>query len=448
MFKSLNIKFLVLLLAVSLVALSAAFFLRELIIKDFREYREGEMEDRVYWVTADLEGTYEKYGGWKKDVIGEDTVWAYMLGMEVRIVDMDNTVVMDTDRAIKGLSPLTKKRIMSVTNLAALDRSVSFQAYPLFLAGREIGRLEVKFLLPGKEALFIRRSNRFLLLSLFVLGGLSVLLGIIFSRKLTNPIKRLTRAAQAIGEGDLKSRVAFSGKDEISNLSDMFNRMSRTLEIQESLRKKLISNVAHELRTPISAMRGEIEGVMDGLVPLDREQLQSLHEETGRLMKIVEGIEELSRAEASALTLKKQPVELRPFLKNILDRFAITLADKGVTTELVCAEGLVVNADPDRLGQIIINLLSNALRAVDKGGNIWISAGKKSTGVFIEVRDTGCGIKAEDLPFIFERFYRTADGGLGLGLAIVKELVDAHEGRIEAASGPGKGASFIVIFPV
>ena len=174
MFKSLNIKFLVLLLAVSLVALSAAFVFRELIIKDFREYREGEMEDRVYWVTADLEGTYEKYGGWKNDVMAEDAVWAYMLGMEVRIVDMDNAVVMDTDRAIRGLSPLTKKRIMSVTNLAALDRSGSFQAYPLFLAGREIGRLEVKFLRPGKEALFIRRSNRFLLLSLFVLGGLSV----------------------------------------------------------------------------------------------------------------------------------------------------------------------------------------------------------------------------------------------------------------------------------
>lgn len=444
--KSLWIKFLILLLAVSLIALSAALFLRELMIKDFREYLEGEMEDRVYWVMADLEGTYEKYSGWIENVISEDTIWALMLGLEIKIRDMNGMVVMDTEKAINTLSPLVKRRVMTLSELRA-ERDDRFFPYPLFLGGKEIGRLEVRFLRPRKENIFIERSNRLLLISLFALGGLAIFLSIVFSRKLTNPIKKLASAAKAISEGNLKSRVKISGSDEISRLSETFNRMSQSLEIQESLRKKLISNITHELRTPISAIRGELEGMMDGLIPTDKEQLQSLYEETGRLKNILEGIEELTQVEASALTLKKQAIEFKPYLKNIIERFSKPFHDKGVAIELQCDDELMIDADPDRLSQIVINLLSNALKATEKGGNVFIKAAKRKSEMVIEVIDNGCGIKQEDLPFIFERFYKASEGGLGLGLTIVKELVEAHEGRIEARSEYGKGSTFTVYIP-
>ncbi len=444
---SLWIKFLILLFAVSIIALSSALILRELMIKDFREYLEGEMEDRVYWITADIEGTYEKYSKWREDVLVEDSIWALMLGLEIRLKDMDSTVVMDTDRAIDKLSPLMKRRIMAISDFKKTGRTEKFIPYPLFLGGTEIGTLEVRFLKPEKEHIFIERSNRLLILSLFTLGGFAVILSVIFSNRLTVPIKRLSSAARAISEGDLKRRVKISGKDEIGQLSETFNMMAKSLEMQESLRRKLISNVAHELRTPISAIRGELEGMIDGLISTDKEQLQSLYEEIGRLKNILDGIEELIQAQASVLTLRKQRVELKPFLKNIMERFSKLFLDKGVAMELQCGDELVINVDPDRLSQIIINLLGNALNATEARGNIWVRAAEKESEVFVEIEDTGHGIKQEDLPLIFERFYRASVGGLGLGLTIAKELAEAHDGRIEAKSEYGKGSTFTVYIP-
>lgn len=448
MFRSLWIKFLILLFAVSVIALSSALFLRELMIKDFREYLEGEMEDRVYWVMADLEGTYERYSGWKEDVIGEDTIWALMLGLEIKVRDTNGIVVMDTEKAINRLSPLMKKRLFAVSDFKATETEDSFHPYSMFLGWKEIGSLDVRFIQPRKEAIFIKRSNRFLLISLLVLGGVTVVLSVIFSRKLTNPIKRLVIASQEIAEGNLKSRVSIKINDEIGRLSETFNRMAQNLETHESLRKKLISNIAHELRTPISAIRGELEGMMDGLIQTDKEQFQSLYEETGRLKHILDGIEELTQAQASILTLRKQPIELKPFLKSIMERFNKLFRDKGVAIELQCDDGIIVNADPDKLSQIVINLLSNALKATEAGGKVWIRGGKKDKEVLIEVGDTGCGIKQEDLPFIFERFYKASTGGLGLGLAIVKELVEAHGGKVEVQSEYGRGAVLTVFVPL
>ena len=448
MLKSLWIKFFLLLLSVSVIALSASLLLRELMIKDFREYLEGETEDRVYWVTAHIEGTYERYSGWKRGNIAEDAIWALMSGLEIRVLDEKGEIVMDTEKAVEMLPPLEKRHVTALLAQRAEERTGNYFPYPLFFKGKEIGRLEVRFLRSGKENIFVTRSNRFLLISLLGLGGLAVFLSTIFSRRLTNPLKRLAGAARAVSEGDLKSRVTVSGSDEISELSAAFNRMSKKLEMQESLRKKLISNAAHELRTPVGAMRGELEGMIDGLIPVDKDHLQSLYEETGRLKTILEGVEELSRAEASALSLDKRFLKLKPFLKSIVDMFDKQFRDKDVELELICDDEFSIHADPDRFSQIIINLLSNALKASSARGKVWIKAGTNGPDAFIEIGDTGGGIKQEDMPFIFERFFRTSDGGLGLGLAIVKELAEAHSGHIEVRSEYGKGAAFTVFLPL
>lgn len=447
MFRSLWIKYFLLLTAVSLIALSSALLLRELMISDFRKYLEGEMEDRVYWVTAQLESTYEKYSGWERDKVMEDTVWALMLGFNMRLYDKDGGLVIDTGQAVNSLSPLVKKRVAALSGLRDQEGSVRFVPYALFLGGNEIGQLEVSLLRPGKESLFIHRSNMMLLLSLLLLGGSAIFLSLVFSKKLTRPVEGLTEGVTAISKGNLKKRVTIPGKDEIGRLSHAFNSMAQTLETQESLRKKITSNIAHELRTPMSIIRGELEGMMDGFIPADREHLDSLYAEIKRLMTILEGIEELARAEASGLDLRKRKVELVTFLGNIVGRYQQTFHEKGVVLEMQCGDGLTANADPDRLSQIVMNLLGNALKATAKGGHVLIKADRKYAELAIEVLDSGCGIEQKDLPFIFERFYKGRDGGLGLGLTIVRELVEAHGGRIEARSEYGRGSSFTVFLP-
>lgn len=453
MFKSLSVKFLILLFSVSMISLSAALFLRELVMKDFREYLEGEIEDRIYRVMASIEGSYEKYSGWDKDALKENTIWALMLGYELKILDIDGKELINTDKAVKSLSPLMMRRILAISGFPIEGRASikdEFTIYPLFLGGKEIGQLETRLISlkgdPGKEAIFIRRSNRFLILSLFGLGGLAIILSLIFSKKLTNPIRKLTSAARAISEGNIKSRVSISGSDEISELARTFNTMAGNLEIQESLRKKLRSNIAHELRTPLSAIQGELEGMIDGLITVDRERLLSLYEETGRLKKIIEGIEELSKAEASILEIRREMIELKPFLNNIKERFEKLFLDKGINFGLECDAELTLYADPDKVSQIIINLLSNAIKATEEG-RVKIRAGVKGEEVFIEVTDTGRGIRKEDLPFVFERFYKATEGGLGLGLSIAKELAEAHGGRIEIKSEYQKGSTFTIYLP-
>jgi two-component system sensor histidine kinase BaeS len=447
MFKSLWQKFFLLLVAVCIVALSAAFLLREFMVSDFREYMAGEMEDRAYWVTAALESTYEQYSGWGNQAVIEDAVWALMLGLEIRLYDEKGGIVTDTQSAIATLSPLVKKRIMAIAEQRTAGENSRFLPYTLFLGGKEIGRLDVRFLHPKRSGVFAKRSNRFLLISLLALGGLAIVLSIVFSKKLTNPIENLTDAVAAVGAGDLKRRVSLPGKDEIGKLSVAFNEMAHALEIQESLRRRLTSNIAHELRTPISAIRGELEGMIDGLVPADREHLQSFYAEIDRLRRIIEGIEELSQAEASGLTLRKQVFAVGPFLANIVGRYRTIFGEKDIALDLSAEEGTMINADPDRLSQIVINLLGNALKATGKGGRAVVSAVPVGTDTVIEINDNGCGIKAEDLPFVFERFYRALPGGLGLGLAIVKELVSAHGGSVSVRSEVGKGTTFSLIFP-
>lgn len=447
MFKSLWVKFLLLLLAVAAVALSGTFVLRGLMLKDFKAYLEGEAEDKIYLIQADLEAAYEHQGGWQGDFQGRETIRALMSGFEMKLMDREGKLVIDTDRAIAAASPLVKKRLEALAQFRVDESSEEFVPYPLFLAGSQIGTLAVRELRPVRENLFLGRSDRFMVLSILVVGCVAVLLSILFSRRLTRPVRELALAASAIGRGELQRRVAFAGRDELGNLAESFNHMAKVLETQEMLRKKLIADVAHELRTPLAVMRGEIEGMLDGMLPNDTARLQSLYEETGRLKNMVDAIEELNKAEASRLSLQKQWIEVTSFLQGIAERYRISFQEKGIALELVCEDNYRLYADPERLSQIVLNLLSNALKATGRGGTVTMRVALSGGGLTMTVEDTGSGIREEDLPYIFERFYRGAGGGLGIGLTIVKELAEAHGAGLEVQSTPGKGTSFALHFP-
>jgi two-component system sensor histidine kinase BaeS len=448
MFRSLWVKFLILLLGVAILSLSGTIALRELMLRDFRAYSEGETEDKIYWIIADLEGVYDRNTGWSAKAQAQSLIWAFTLGFETRLLDQAGNLVIDTEKAIETTTPRVKRRLLALSQFRELKESGDFFPYPLFVSGQQIGTLEARELKPLREEIFLSRSNRFLLLAILVIGGLAIIVSILFSRRLTRPIKELAHAASAISRGDFKGRASIARHDEVGELSNTFNRMAQVLETQETLRRKLIADVAHELRTPLGVMRGELEGMMDGLIPNDIAHLQSLHDETGRLKKMVDGIEELNQAEASVLSLQKQRFKIKPFLENITERYRNIFSEKGVHIELRCPDDNEINADPERLSQIIVNLLSNALRATNSGGRVLHTALFEAKGLKISVEDTGAGIAENDLPFIFERFYRGSDGGLGIGLTIVKELAEAHGGSIEAKSIQGKGSEFSVFLPM
>lgn len=445
---SLRCKFLLLFILISTIALASAFVLRGLIMRDFGHYLDGEYEDRVQRVVALLEGGYDQNGGWQRERLATDLAWALQLGIEVHLFDPANRPVIDSWQAVSALTPLMRKRVLDATGYEPQALKGALVPYPLYLRGEEIGHLEARILDQVKEDYFVRSSNRVLLISVTMLGLISILAGIIASRRLARPLLELVAAADDIAGGNLARRVMNSGQDEIGRLAQSFNSMAHNLEAQEKLRRTLLSNAAHELRTPLAIISGELEGMLDGVLPIDCNALQSLHDESRRLTAILDGVDELSRAEASALNLRRETFVLKPFLVNIVARFERTFTEKHAVLLLDCPDQLHINADPDRLCQILINLISNSVRASSTGGRVTLVATADGTAVTLAISDNGCGIADEDLPYIFERFYKGKHGGLGLGLAIVQELVTAHGGAVSVRSPAGAGASFRLVFPL
>jgi len=444
---SLRCKFLLLFVLISAIALSSAFVLRGLIMRDFAKYLDGESQDRIQRVVALLEGGYEQNHGWQRDRLATDLAWALQLGIAVHLFDSAGQPVINSEQAVSSLTPLMRKRVLDATGYDPRAVQGASIPYPLYLRGEEIGHLEAQVLERVKEEYFVRSSSRVLLVSVTILGLVSILAGIVASRRLARPILELVDASGDIAGGNLSRRVRNSGNDEIGRLSQSFNSMAHGLEAQEKLRRTLLSNAAHELRTPLAIISGELEGMLDGVLPTDRSALQSLHDEARRLTAILDGVDELSRAEASVLNLHKETFVLKPYLTTIASRFERIMAEKNAVLLLECPDNIRINADPDRLSQIVINLVSNSIKAVVSGGQIAIIASPDGEGVCLEITDNGCGIPEEDLPHVFERFYKGRDGGLGLGLAIVHELVTAHGGTVSVKSSPDSGTSFCVNIP-
>jgi len=446
---SLQRKLLVLLSLVILIALSSSVLLRNFVIRDFKAFGEGRMLDRLYQIQAVLEGRYEQTGGWQKQQVANDLVWAWLSGIELQLYDTNNQLVLDTKQALASLPPVLQQRITASTGRRPLPPdSAEFQSYPLFLRGEEIGHLDLRLPHPIHENFFIRSSNQFLIYSLLGLGLTAVLLSFLAARRISLPLQGLTAAAEGLASGDARRRVQVTTSDEVGKLSTTFNRMADTLEAQERLRKQLVSNAAHELRTPLMVIRGELEGMIDGLLPTTPEALQSLHDEAARLAAILDGVDELTRAQSAVLQLNRQCTPLVPFFSQVLSRFSHQATEQHVRTAVKGDAGIQALIDPDLFTRISINLTSNALRAMPNGGQLDVIVTRTNQhSVSITFGDTGSGISPEQLPHIFERFYKGKNGGLGLGLAIVKELIDAHNGTISVQSESGKGTCFLLELP-
>jgi two-component system OmpR family sensor kinase len=325
--------------------------------------------------------------------------------------------------------------------------------------------------LQPQEQSFLDQVNRALLLAGALAGALGILLGLGLSRGLTAPLARLTAAARRIAGGDLSQRVPETGSAEVAALGQAFNQMAADLEKAEELRRNMVADLAHELRTPLSVIQGNLRAILDGVYPLEQSEIATLYDETRLLSHLVDDLRQLALAEAGQLRLERRPVAPADLVNRATNAARVQAAAQGIALQVDLAEDLpLVDVDPQRIGQVLGNLLNNALTHTPSGGEVIVTArrcpepcpepsrrvveGARGSEVEVRVRDTGEGIPSEDLPYVFERFYRAgklrsrATGGAGLGLAIAKQLVEAHGGRIEVESEVGRGTQFTFTLPV
>ena len=279
----------------------------------------------------------------------------------------------------------------------------------------------------------------------------ALLVSLFLSRRIVAPVRTLTKASQHIADGHYAERVQVNGADEIAQLATRFNQMATQLEQVELMRRQLIGDVTHELRTPLTSIKGYMEGLVDGVLPSTPETFDQIHREADRLSRLVDDLQELSRVEAKAYSLDLRPVAISTLVQTTIKRLSPQATAKRITLHSSLPADLPpLLADEDRITQVLVNLVANAIQYTPEGGDVTISAARYADAIYISVKDTGVGIPSEHLANLFTRFYRVdksrsrnAGGGSGIGLTIAKHLVEAHGGRIWAESkGEGQGSTF------
>ena len=295
----------------------------------------------------------------------------------------------------------------------------------------------------------------------------AVLLGIFGLRRVFVPLDDLLEAAERIAQGDYAARVLEQGPREVRSLAKAFNNMASRLYLTDEKRRNLLADVTHELRTPLTVLQGNLEGMLDGVYPADETSLRLLLDETNFLARLVEDLRTVSLAESGALKLKKEPTDIAMLVRDILGAFQpqaeaarVLLVDAPEPGSLLATGPggslpgpgvfvMVLDIDPVRMRQVLSNLVANALRYSPIGGQVMLKYGLVQDQALLEVSDEGPGIAAQDLPHIFERFYKSTDsGGMGLGLAIARHIVGAHGGTIEAQSPSGQGTIIRILLPL
>jgi signal transduction histidine kinase len=294
---------------------------------------------------------------------------------------------------------------------------------------------------------------------LLAAGAISAFIALVLARFLargmTQPLRDMAQAARRMARGDYRQRVSVRSRDEVGQLAEAFNRMAGEMEGLERLRRELVANVSHELKTPISALRARLENLLDGVERPDRELLSAMLQQSERLSRLVDQLLDLSRLESGDVPLSIEPVPLAPLVDEVVAEVRVARPDRSlVVRNEVPADLPPLRADRERIHQVLFNLLDNAFRFTPSGGTVTVRAHREDGACEVAVEDTGPGIPPEHLPLVFERFYRVdparsrEDGGTGIGLAIARSVVEAHGGRIWAESIPGRGSTFRFLLPL
>jgi two-component system OmpR family sensor kinase/two-component system sensor histidine kinase BaeS len=374
--------------------------------------------------------------------MGDSNPW-YMMGIRLLLADTQGTIIADSAAMDTG-------KTISSADLAA--------GVPILVGNQQVGTLlpvSAGTNVSGAAGDFVSSVNQ----STWLAGGIAALvalvLGSILFFQIVSPVQKLTSAAQKIAAGDLKQRIPNQSQDEIGTLAIAFNQMADSLAKHEELRRNMIADVAHELRTPLTVIQGNLEAMLDGVLPTSPQEIATLRDEAALLTRLVADLRLLSLAESGQLKLECIETNIIELITHAVEPFRLQAQSSKVDLNLELASSLPpIELDVDRITQVIRNLLSNALRHTPTGGQVTVTCKHvTSQQLLITVSDTGEGISPDDLPYVFDRFYRAdksrsrISGGSGIGLAIVKQLVEAHGGTVWVESQTGRGTTFGFTLP-
>ncbi len=454
------------LLVILITVGTVSFFVARNSWDQIRTYEERVTEGRTNRVAYLISDLYAAQGNWQ-GIQALVTLLSTMEERRIIITDPTNTVIADSQNTLLG-----KEYHLDNSGILIYSRPLGpsigggssgprpgpgpgpGQGPGPSNRGDLIANLYVSPLTSTVSSL-IRAINGFLLWGALLAVVIALIITFFISRAVTSPIRALTNSARNLGKGDFSQRVAVKSKDEIGELAQTFNSMAGNLERTEILRRNMVADVAHELRTPLSNVAGYLEAIRDDVVKPDKPTIASLSEEVDLLTRLVDDLQELTLADAGELKLYQQTEDISQLIAQSVTAIQTKIKSKGLEILTDVQTDLpLVNIDYQRISQVLRNYLENAYKHTASGGKITVSAVLENTAIKISVSDTGEGIPSEDLPNMFERFYRVeksrarAAGGSGLGLTIVKRLVEAHGGSVGVQSELGKGSCFYFTLPV
>ncbi len=448
---------LVALLLVASVSLISNLFFRS----QFEQYMIRQQDSKNREVVSQIEQQFDKStADGREQVLETIGVSALERGLIIKVTDLSGTVLWDATVHNNGFCR------QMLENMAAemQSRSPNFKGayeekdYTLLVGVKQEGTVSVGYYGPfyysADDADFINTLNQVLLGVGFASLLLAILLGIYMAKRISDPIARAIGAAENIAKGNYQDKIhTASSTRELDRLTASINSLSTELENQEVLRKRLTTDIAHELRTPLTALQGNMEALIDGVWEPNTERFESCHEEILRLARLVADLERLSQLEDENTDLNLSLIDLRELADKALKSFEADLLKKQITVS-VTGKPVYLEADADKLRQVFVNLISNCIKYTPDGGKIDVSLSQNRETAAIEITDTGTGIAREDLPFIFERFYRTdksrnsRSGGSGIGLTIVKKIIGLHHGSITVESELNRGTKFFIVLPL
>lgn len=367
----------------------------------------------------------------------------------VRVVDANGDVLYDDSRTMGSMAEIslapTSKESLATADIVTPEKEV-VGAVQVWVYGSNT-------LLTQADQEFKNHSYQAMIYATIIAVCIAMIVGILFARSLVDPINKITRAAKAVGEGDLSARTNLEGDDEISNLGMTFDVMAESVQKDRQLERRLTTDVAHELRTPLMAIQSTVEAILDGVFEADEERLETINSEVQRLSRLVDAILKLSRLESGGVRLKEEVVNVGDLISGLIYTHEAFVKDSGLELHYDADPDVYVWGDPDYIRQATANLISNAVRYTPEG-SITVSVKRGERMGSISVADTGIGLSEEEAKMVFSRFWRAEAGrtreagGLGVGLSVVKEIVEQHGGWIRVEGKPNEGATFTVYIPL
>ncbi|MFD3928322.1 sensor histidine kinase [Streptomyces sp. NPDC058614] len=414
----------------------------------FEDYLSEQQHARQQQLVSLFAADYRHDGTWQTRSLDELAPTVTMTGSEAELLDPAGQKVWSLSDADVDAATLAMHRDMMGTGELGEPRSL-----PVTVDGQRVGTLQVRVpqgVVPAVDKNFQSSVNQLLAAGALGAALVALVVGVYTARRATAPIAELTRAADDLAAGRRDRRATSVPNNEIGQLATAFNTMADRVEKEDELRRAFAADVAHELRTPLAIQRSQLEAIQDGISKPTEKVIASLHEESLRLGRLVADLEALASADAASFTLEREPLSLTALVTDTVNGLAdsFTAADIALRTDLTDVR---VEADPVRLRQIVTNQLTNALKFVPAGGTVTITLRKNGEWAELRVIDTGPGIPADDLPHVFDRFFRSRDAradGSGIGLAVAAELAAAHGGTLTADSELGCGTTFITRLPL